>query len=77
MIYERPFSLTKWQAQGFNKIFLTILDLTKEQIQLDKNFLAFKLRLVGEKENSLIKDFYWEGFSVLPVAANLQRKDPP
>ena len=73
IVYDEPYTLTEEQAAGFNKKVLTTIEI-KEEHSLGKSLLAFKVQLIGNGENALCTDYYWEGIAVMPARGGFKRK---
>ena len=70
------FELSEQNAQGYSKKHVATIEITNED-RNNRDYIAFKAQLIGDTENSLGCDFYWEGISVVKAGGGYVRKEAP
>ena len=74
VLYDEPFEVAAEIGNFVKKVVATI-EIKEED--LGRDLLGFKVQLIGDQPDSLMKDFYWEGIAILKASGGFERKPVP
>ena len=74
VVYDEPFEAAAEIGNFVKKVVATI-EIKEED--LGRDLLGFKVTLIGDQPDSIMKDFYWEGIAILKASGGFERKPVP